>query len=137
MLAAVLMVASAAVLFVAGVLHLKATFFDSDLLPRDPALQKRMREITPVVTEETDMWSCWIGFNAGLSMGFMLYGLIYGFLSIAHGSLLFGSPYLLVVGLLIVGAYVALSKAYMFSFPLVITGVSLACFVASVIVSLT
>jgi tetrahydromethanopterin S-methyltransferase subunit G len=136
MLAAVLMVASAAILFVSGVLHLKATFFDSDLLPRDPALQKRMREISPVVTQETDMWSCWIGFNAGLSIGFMLYGLVYGFLAIAHGSLLFGSPYLLVVGLLVVGAYVALSKAYMFSFPLVITGVSLACFVASVIVSL-
>lgn len=136
MLATVLMVASAAILFVAGVLHLEATYFDSDLLPRDPALQKRMREISPVVTEETDMWRCWIGFNAGLSMGFMLYGLIYGFLAIAHSSLLFGSPYLLVVGLLIVGGYVALSKAYMFSFPLVITGVSLACYVASIIVSL-
>jgi hypothetical protein len=137
MLATVLMVASAAILFVAGALHLKATFFDSDLLPRDPALQKRMREVSPGVTQETDMWSCWIGFNAGLSIGFMLYGLVYGFLAISHSSLLFGSPYLLVVGLLTAGGYVALSKAYMFRFPLVITGVSLACFVSGVIVSLT
>lgn len=136
MLATVLMIASATILFVAGALHLKATFFDTDLLPRDPALQKSMRETSPVVTEETDMWSCWIGFNAGLSMGFMLYGLIYGFLAIAHGSLLFSSPYLLVVGLLTAGVYVALSKAYMFSFPLVITGISLACYVASIVLSL-
>jgi hypothetical protein len=136
MLATVLMVASAAILFVAGVLHLKATFFDPDLLPRDPALQKRMREVSPVVTQETDMWSCWIGFNAGLSMGFMLYGLVYGFLAISHSSLLFGSPYLLVVGLLVAGGYVVLSKAYMFRFPLVITSLSLSCNVAGVIVSL-
>lgn len=136
MLATVLMVASAAILFVIGALHLQGTFFGSDLTPRDPALQKSMREISPVETTETTMWRCWIGFNAGFSMGAMLYGLIYGFLAIVHRSLLFSSPYLLVVGLLMAGGYVALSKAYLYSIPFVITGISLACYVASIIVSL-
>jgi sulfite exporter TauE/SafE len=130
------MVASAAILLVVGMLHLKGTFFGSDLTPRDPTLQKSMREISPVVTKETNMWRLWIASNAGFSMGFMLFGLVYGFLAIAHSSLLFSSPYLLIVGLLTVGGFVALSKAYLFSIPFIITGISLACYVASIIVSL-
>lgn len=136
MSATVLMVASAAILFVLGTLHLIYTFFGSKLTPRDPALQKSMRETSPVITKETSMWRCWVGFNASHSMGAMLYGLVYGFLAIAHGSLLFSSGYLLVVGLLMVGGLFALSKAYWFSIPFVGTGISLACYVASIIVSL-
>ena len=134
--ATVLMLASAAILFVLGTLHLIYTFFGSKLTPRDPALQKSMREISPVISKETSMWRCWVGFNASHSMGAMLYGLIYGFLAIAHSNLLFTSPYLLVVGLLMVGGFVALAKAYWFSIPFVGTGISLACYVASFIVSL-
>lgn len=136
MIAIVFMVASAAILFAVGTLHLKATFFGSELTPRDPALQQRMREISPVITNETTMWRGWTGFNAGFSMGLMLYGLVYGFLAIAHSSLLFRSPYLLSVGLLMVGGFVALSKAYLFSGPFVITGIALACYVASILVLL-
>ncbi len=136
MSATVLMVASAAIVFVLGTLHLIYTFFGSKLTPRDPALQKSMGEISPVLTKETNMWRCWVGFNASHSMGAMLYGLIYGFLAIAHSSLLFSSPYLLVVGLLTVGGFFALSKAYWFSIPFVGTGISLAFYVASIIVSL-
>ncbi len=66
----------------------------------------------------------------------MFYGLIYGFLAVAHSSLLFSSPYLLVVGLLMVGGFVALAKAYWFSIPFAGTGISLACYVASIIASL-
>lgn len=136
MTAIVLMVASAAIFFVIGALHLQGTLFGSDLSPRDPALQKSMGEISPIVTEETTMWRCWVGFNAGFSMGAMLYGLIYGFLAIVHPSLLFGSPYLLVVGLLMVGGFCALSRAYLFRLPFILMGISLACYVASIIVSL-
>src|SRR3712207_3317830 len=136
MTATVLMVASAAIFLFIGALHLHGTLFTSDLSPRDPALQKSMAEVSPVETEKTTMWRCWVGFNVGFSMGAMLYGLIYGFLAIVHGSLLFGSPYLLVVGLLMAGGYCALSKAYLFSIPFILTGISLACYVASIIVPL-
>ncbi len=82
------------------------------------------------------MWRCWIGFNASHSMAAMLFGLIYGFLSIAHKELLFASPYLLIVGLLTVGGFAALARAYWFSIPFISSGVSLACYVVSVIVAL-
>jgi uncharacterized membrane protein len=136
MAATVLMLASAAFFFVLGTLHLIYTFFGSKLSPRDPALKKSMSEVSPYITRETNMWRCWVGFNASHSIGAMLYGLIYGFLAIAHAGLLFGSPYLLVVGLLTVGGYAALARAYWFSIPFVGTSVSLVCYLASIVVSL-
>jgi hypothetical protein len=136
LIATVLMAASAAVIFALGTMHLIITFVGPKLTPRDPALQTRMREVSPVITKETTMWRCWIGFNLSHSMAAMLFGLIYGFLAIAHGSLLFSSPYLLVVGLLTVGGLFVLGKVYWFSAPFIGIGISLACYVASVIVAL-
>jgi hypothetical protein len=112
------------------------TFFGSKLTPRDLALQIRMREISPVITNETTMWRCWVGFNASPSMAAMLFGLIYGFLAVVHGELLFTSPYLVIVGLLMVGGFFALGKAYWFNIPFMGIGISLVCYVASIIVAL-
>lgn len=136
MAATVFMLASAAILFILGTLHLIYTFFGSKLSPRDPALRKRMDAVSPVITKETTMWRCWVGFNVSHSMPGMLFGLIYGFLAIVHASLLFSSPYLLVVGLLVTGSFFALAKVYWFSVPFVGTGISLACYVTSIVVSL-
>ena len=136
MMAIVLMVTSAAIFFTIGALHLIYTFYGPKLTPRDPALQISMRATSPVITRETNMWRCWVGFNATHSMCLMLFGLIYGFLAICHSGLLFSSSYLLVVGLLVVFGCFALSRAYFFSIPLVATGISLVCYVASVIVAL-
>lgn len=136
MIATVLMTASAAILFALGTLHLVYTFVGPKFNPRDPALQARMREVSPVITRETTMWRCWVGFNASHSMAAMLFGLIYGFLAIAHGSLLFSSPYLLLVGLLTVGGFFVLGKLYWFSVPFYGISISLACYVTSIIVML-
>ncbi|MCI4569490.1 hypothetical protein [Lysobacter sp. CFH 32150] len=95
-----------------------------------------MSEVSPVITKETTMWRCWVGFNISHSMAAMLFGLIYGFLAIAHGSLLFSSPYLLVVGLLTVGGLFVVGKVYWFSTPFIGIGISFACYLASVIAAL-
>ena len=81
------------------------------------------------------MWRCWVGFNASHSMGLILFGLIFGFLALAHGQLLFRSPFLLVVGLVVLGGFVVLSKVYWFSAPFTGTSISLACYVASIALS--
>jgi hypothetical protein len=134
--ATILMVASAAILFALGTLHLAYTFSGDRLTPRDPALQQRMREISPVITSETTMWRCWVGFNASHSIAAMLFGLIYGFLAIVHADILFSSTYLLVVGLLTVGGFFVLGKLYWFSVPFIGIGISLVCYVASIAVAL-
>jgi hypothetical protein len=54
---------------------------------------------------------------------------------LAHGQLLFQSPFLLIVGLAVRGGFVVLCKVYFFSGPLIGVSISLACYVASVALS--
>lgn len=135
MAARVLMVLSASIVFTLGVVHFVYTFWGPNLTPRDPALQVSMSQISPVITNETTIWRCWVGFNASHSIGLILFGLVFGFLAAAHGELLFHSPFLLVVGLAMLGGLVVLSKIYFFSAPFAGVSVSLACYIASIALS--
>jgi hypothetical protein len=87
------------------------------LLPRDRDLKARMQEVSPVITRETTMWKAWIGFNASHSYGAILFGAVYGYLSLAHSAFLFRSAFLLSLGLLLLGGYAFLGKRYWFSVP--------------------
>jgi hypothetical protein len=133
--ARILMVLSASIIFTLGVVHLVFTFWGPKLTPRDPALQISMSQISPVITKETTMWRAWVGFNASHSMGAILFGLVFGFLALAHRQLLFQSPFLLVVGLAMLGGLVVLGKVYWFSTPFTGISISLACYVASIALS--
>ena len=135
MAAKLLMVLSASIVFTLGVIHFIYTFWGLNLTPRDPGLQISMSQISPVITRETTMWRCWVGFNASHSMGLILFGLVFGFLALAHGRILFQSPFLLVVGLAMLGGFVVLCKVYFFSAPLTGIVISLACYVASIALS--
>jgi len=81
------------------------------------------------------MWRCWVGFNASHSMGLILFGLVFGYLALAHDQLLFQSLFLLVVGLGMLGGVVVLAKVYWFSAPFTGVSISLACYVASIALS--
>src|SRR6202047_3629969 len=133
--AKILMVLSASIIFTLGVVHLVYTFWGPMLTPRDPALQISMSQIAPVITTETTMWRCWVGFNASHSMGLILFGLVFAFLALAHAPLLFQSAFLLAVGLAMLGALVVVSKVYFFSVPLTGITISVACYVASIALS--
>ena len=134
--AKILMVLSASIIFTLGVVHLAYTFWGRpNLTPRDPALQISMSQIAPVITKETTMWRCWVGFNASHSMGLILFGLVFGFLALAHGQLLFQSPFLLVVGLAMLSGLIVLCKVYFFRAPLTGVCISLTCYVASIALS--
>jgi len=108
-LAPALVAASAAIILLPGLIHPLHTFRGRKLHPRDAALETAMREVSPVLTRETTMWRAWVGFNASHSYGAIFFGLVYGYLALAHGALLFASPYLLGVGLLLLGGYVVLA----------------------------
>jgi len=136
MLAArILMVISASIIFTLGVVHLVYTFWGPKLTPRDPALQISMSQIPPVITKETTMWRAWVGFNATHSMALILFGLVFGFLALAQAQLLFKSPFLLAVGLAMLVGLVVLCKVYFFSVRLTGVSISLACYVASIVLS--
>lgn len=137
MAARVLMTLSASIIFTLGVIHFVYTIWGQQLTPRDHTLQITMSQISPVLTKETTMWRIWVGVNVSHSLGLILFGLVFGFLAVAHSQLLFQSPFLLIVGLVILGGIVVLCKVYFFSAPFAGTSVSLACYIASIVLSRT
>jgi len=124
MIARALVTLSAAIFLTLGSIHLIYTFWGPKLTPRDPALQARMREISPVISRETTMWKAWIGFNASHALGALLFGLVYGYLAIAQPAVLFRSVFLLAVGFCLLLSYLVLGKTYWFRVPF--TGILLA-----------
>ena len=116
-LAPFLVAGSAAIILLLGLAHLLYTFYGPKLQPRDRELQTRMQEVSPVITRQTTMWKAWIGFNASHSFGAILFGAVYGYLSLAHSAFLFESKFLLSLGLLLLFGYVFLGKRYWFSIP--------------------
>ncbi|KRD38993.1 hypothetical protein ASE35_01055 [Lysobacter sp. Root916] len=137
MIATLLLVVSAAVLLTLGTAHLIITFVGPKLRPRDRALEARMREVSPGITRKASMWDFWVGFNISHSLAAILYGLIYGYLAIAHRELLFSSAYLLTVGALMLGTLFVVAKIYWFRAPLIGIAISLLCYLAGVAVALS
>ncbi|HEX3280704.1 MAG TPA: hypothetical protein VHR36_05690 [Pyrinomonadaceae bacterium] len=137
MIARVLMVISAGIILALGVLHLAYTFWGTKFTPRDQGLQVSMMKVSPVITRETTMWRAWVGFNASHSMALVLFGLIYCFLAITNSQLLFRSPFLLIVGLAMLGGLLVLCKLFWFRVPFIGVGISLVCYLASIVASWT
>jgi hypothetical protein len=121
-----LVAASAAIVLLLGFVHLLYTFYGPKLLPRDPELQARMQQVSPVITRQTTMWKAWVGFNASHSFGLILFGAVYGYLALVYSDFLFQSVFLLALGLILLFGYVFLAKRYFFRIPL--RGVLLATF---------
>jgi hypothetical protein len=74
--------------------------------------------VSPVITRQTTMWKAWVGFNASHSFGAILFGVVYGYLSLIHVAFLLQSTFLLLLGLALLLGYVFLAKSYWFSIPL-------------------
>lgn len=81
------------------------------------------------------MWKAWAGFNASHSMGAILFGLIYGYLALMQGALLFQSVFLQAVGFLMLGGWLMVGKRYRFSAPLRGIAMSLVCYVIAVVLA--
>jgi hypothetical protein len=131
----ILMMVSAGIILMLGVIHLIYTFWGRKLTPRDPNLKTSMTHISPVISSETTMWKAWVGFNASHSFGAILFGLIYGYLAMFKAELLFKTPFLLALGFSMLGGLVVIGRLYWFSVPFRSLCVSLAFYVASVAIS--
>lgn len=128
-----LITASAAIILLLGLVHLLYTFRGRKLHPRDAEFEARMREVTPVLTRQTSMWKAWVGFNASHGFGAILFGLVYGYLALLHSAFLLQSPFLLGLGLLLLGGYVFLGWRYWFSVPFRSIVVATICYVAALV----
>jgi hypothetical protein len=133
-IASSLIAASAAIVLLLGMIHLLYTFRGRKLHPRDADLYTRMNEVSLVLTRKTTMWKAWVGFNASHGYGAIFFGLVYGYLALAHSELLFQSTYLLLVGLLLFIGYAVLGKVYWFRTPLLGIVVSAVLYIAGLVV---
>lgn len=116
-----------------GSIHLLYTFWGNKLHPGDQAVQEAMNATPMVLTPETSVWRAWIGFNASHSMCALLFGLVFGFLAIAHPDLLFRSAYLQLLGVVTLVGLVVLARLYWFSIPFAGVSAALACFLAGLV----
>lgn len=128
---------SAGIILLLGVAHLAYTFYGPKLRPRDPQLIERMKQVSPIITKETDMWKCWVGFNASHSLCAILFGLVYGYLAISHPDFLFASWFLLATGFGLLASLAALAKRYWFSLPFRGISVAFACYGTALILYFT
>jgi hypothetical protein len=133
MLAQALIAASAFVVLALGSIHLLYTFTTNKFSPRDPDLEARLKIVSPVLTSQTTMWRAWVGFNASHSLGVILFGLVYGYLALAHFSLLAMPSFLSILGLVCLASYFVLAKLYWFSVPFRGVTLALVLYVAGLI----
>lgn len=127
-----LMAAAASIIGLLGLAHLVLTFRGPKLLPRDRSLKEAMSGVAPVITTQTNIWRMWIGFNASHAMGAMLFGLVYAYLALVHGDLLFQSLFLQSVGFAMLAGFAVLARLYWFITPFVGSVVALILYVVSI-----
>ena len=124
MISRILISACAAITLFFGSVHLAYTFFTDQLIPVDGQLETAMKRVAVRISSETTMWKVWIEFNVSHSMGLMLFGLIYGYLTVYRWDVLQKSYFLAGLGLAVLVSYVVLARVFWFSDPLI--GVSVA-----------
>ena len=130
MISRILIGACAAITLFFGSVHLAYTFFTDKLTPVDGRLETAMKHVAMRITSETTMWKAWVGFNVSHSMGLMLFGLIYGYLTVYRWDMLQKSYFLAGLGLMVLVSYVVLARVFWFSDPLIGTSVATLLYVA-------
>lgn len=123
-LAPVFITTSAAVLGLLGCVHLLFTFSGDKFDPRDATVTAALKVVSPVISLQTTMARATKGFHASHSLGAMLFALVWGYLAVAQWVVLQQSLFLLVLGMAVLLAYLALAQHYWFSVPL--RGIALA-----------
>ncbi len=135
MLASILIATSAAIALFLGLVHIYLTFFTRAFAPRDAALEEKLQSVSPRISAQMTMARAWVGFHASHALGIIFFGLIYGYLALAARDFLIRSPFLVMLGALVLLGYVVLAKLYFFHRPLVGVALALACYVAGVAVA--
>jgi hypothetical protein len=114
---AMLIAASALVILFLGTMHLVLTFRGTAFHPRDPALTAAMKADSPRISRATTMWRAGMGFHASHSLGAIMFGVMYAYLALEGSGFLFQSLFLIVFGMVVLLAYLALARLYWFKVP--------------------
>jgi hypothetical protein len=94
-----------------------------------------MMTVSPVITRETTIWRVWLGLNASLSLGLILFGALYGYLAILQSAVFFRSTFLLALGLTFLLSYAVVARLYFFSAPLRGIAVAAVLYISGIVVN--
>ena len=133
MISRMLIGACAAIILFLGSVHLAYTFFTPKFNPTDGQVETAMKRVAPRISSDTTMWKAWVGFHISHSLGLMLFGLIYGYLSVCRWDVLLGSYFLAGLGLLALVGYILLARVFWFSAPLIGVSVATSFYIAGLI----
>lgn len=131
MLSQLLIVAAACIYGWLGSVHLVFTFFSRMFSARNPDVEAGMKSTSPVLTSQSTMWKCWVGFNASHSLGILLFAGVYLLLAVTHMEVLRQTPALLWLAVATSFGYLALAFRYWFYAPMLGVLCATGCFVLS------
>lgn len=133
MIEQILLIVGSAIFGILGGIHLYYTFFTNKFMSRDRKVAEAMQATSPVLTNQTSMWSAWIGFNASHSLGAIIIAVFYILLSTTHMEVIRETKSFSVLAVLIGASYLYLAKKYWFRIPFIGILVATLCFLASAI----
>ena len=117
MISKILFCLASFVIVAMGLAHFVYTFHGNKLQPVDANTIQQMKSGRLRITNETSVWKAWIGFNASHSMGAILFGALFSYLSLKHFTVVRESYFLQLVGVIFLGGFVLLARKYWFSVP--------------------
>lgn len=101
------------------------------LSPRDPGLSEAMTRSTPRLTDRTDIWNAWVGFNYSHSLGAVLFGAFVVLIGRSEANFATEAALATPLALLISLGYLLLGIKYWFRTPIIGIGVSVVLFLAA------
>jgi len=125
------------IMLVLGSIHLYYTFFTNKFSSRSENAISEMKTSHPILTRETTMWKCWIGFNASHGSGAIFIGIINFYLAFKHFVVLQNDSLILLFSILTIVFYVWLAKKYWFKIPIMGILVTLICYAIAYILIVT
>ena len=104
--------------------------------PVNDQVRLMMNETSIRLTDRSNMWQNWIGFNISHGLGVFSFGLIYLIIAVSDFSVIVSLKPLLLLAIFVAISYFALSLRYWFYAPAIGTALGLACFLSTYLVLL-
>ena len=90
-----------------------------------------MTHTAPRLTDRTDLWRAWVGFNYSHSLGAVLFGAFVILIGRSAESYAFEAPLAVPLALVVSLCYLVLGFKYWFRTPIIGIGASVGCFAAA------
>ena len=132
-------IAGAGIFTLLGAIHAIYTFQDLSrprwFTPPDAELQRAMQQSAVALHPKINLWRAWLGFNFSHSLGLVVFGGAFLYVSVFHPALFSQSPLVQGCSILVSAIYLILSLKFWFHKPAIYAGIAMGCFVLATALS--